>query len=62
MDINIHPRKEEVQFLHPRRIETALTNAITQALEKHLTMQIHAIRHFPTKMTDDGLTHHFTQQ
>ena len=62
VDINIHPRKEEVQFLHPRRIETALTQSVTQALETHLTTQIHAIRHFPTKMTDDGLTHHFTQQ
>lgn len=33
VDINTHPKKEEVVFLHPRRVEQALTKAITQSLE-----------------------------
>jgi len=32
VDINIHPRKEEVQFFHPRKVETA----IEKMVEKHL--------------------------
>lgn len=41
MDINIHPRKEEVQFLHPRIIENALTKIVKQTLETNLTAQLH---------------------
>ena len=33
VDINIHPRKEEVAFLHPRIIENALTVAVKKSLE-----------------------------
>lgn len=33
VDINIHPRKEEVQFLYPRIIENTLTNFIKKQLE-----------------------------
>jgi DNA mismatch repair protein MutL len=40
VDINIHPRKEEVKFLHPRRIEQALQQAVKNALEKNLSQHL----------------------
>ncbi len=40
VDINIHPRKEEVQFLHPRSVQKAITNTVTQALEQDLSQQL----------------------
>lgn len=40
VDINIHPRKEEVQFLHPRLVQQTITTAVTQALEQHLSRQL----------------------
>jgi len=40
VDINIHPRKEEVKFLHPQRVETALQASVKQALENNLSTQI----------------------
>jgi len=35
VDINVHPRKEEVQFLSPRRIERAIEHAVRISLEAH---------------------------
>jgi len=40
VDINIHPRKEEVQFLHPRRIATRVQTAVKTTLESHLSSQL----------------------
>ncbi len=40
VDINIHPRKEEVQFLHPRRVEREIKSCITHALEQQLSSQL----------------------
>lgn len=40
VDINIHPRKEEVQFLHPRIVEQIIQAAVKEALEKHLSAQL----------------------
>jgi DNA mismatch repair protein MutL len=37
VDINIHPKKEEVQFLHPRIVETTLTTAVKTTLEHYLS-------------------------
>lgn len=40
VDINIHPRKEEVQFLHPRRVEQLLQQAVKNALEHNVSLQL----------------------
>ena len=40
VDINIHPRKEEVKFIHPRRVEQLIKNAIKEVLEENLSNQI----------------------
>ncbi len=40
VDINIHPRKEEVKFLHPRRIEQALQQAVKATLEHNLSLHL----------------------
>ncbi len=40
VDINIHPRKEEVSFIQPLRIEKALQNLVKTALEKNISQQL----------------------
>jgi DNA mismatch repair protein MutL len=40
VDINIHPKKEEVQFLHPRIVEIAITETVKATLEQHLSTQL----------------------
>lgn len=40
VDINIHPRKEEVQFMHPRVVEREMQQCITKALEAQLSAQL----------------------
>jgi DNA mismatch repair protein MutL len=40
VDINIHPRKEEVQFLHPRIIEQLVQNMVRTTLETHLSTHL----------------------
>jgi len=37
IDVNIHPRKEEVQFLHPRRVALALERMVSKALAENTT-------------------------
>lgn len=37
VDINIHPKKEEVKFLHPGTIQTFIQDTITQALNKSVS-------------------------
>ena len=40
VDINIHPRKEEVQFLHPRIVEQVIAQAVKATLEDHLSSHL----------------------
>lgn len=40
VDVNVHPRKEEVSFLHPRRIETLLTEAVKKRLETNIAQYL----------------------
>jgi DNA mismatch repair protein MutL len=40
IDINIHPRKEEVQFLHPKIVEQIIQMAVKAALEARLSAQL----------------------
>ena len=40
IDINIHPRKEEVKFIHPRRVEQLIKNTVKEALEENLSHHI----------------------
>jgi DNA mismatch repair protein MutL len=40
IDINIHPRKEEVKFLHPRQVEQALQQAVKTTLENNISRHI----------------------
>jgi DNA mismatch repair protein MutL len=40
VDINIHPRKEEVRFLHPRMVETLIKDTVKQELEQNISAHI----------------------
>ena len=40
VDINIHPRKEEIQFLHPRLVEDLIAESVQKALEQKHTEQL----------------------
>lgn len=40
VDVNIHPRKEEVKFLQPKHLENALTALVKKTLEKNLSSQV----------------------
>ena len=34
IDVNIHPKKEEVKFLHPKKVETIIANSIQATLDQ----------------------------
>jgi len=66
IDVNIHPRKEEVQFLHPRIVEVLLQKAVKETLENHLSSQItkstrpeFATSPFPSSVISEFPTHPF---
>lgn len=40
VDINIHPRKEEVQFLNPKVVESLIQQSVKTALEEHLSSSL----------------------
>ena len=64
VDVNIHPRKEEVRFLKPGMIEQALTNAVKKTLEQQVNNQLSgpAITERPYEKTvsfaDQPITRH----
>lgn len=43
IDVNIHPRKEEVQFLNPKKVEQLIQNSAKKSLEIHLSKQMNSI-------------------
>lgn len=45
VDINVHPRKEEVLFLHPKVVETALCSMVSAALEQGLSNRLEQVTH-----------------
>jgi len=57
VDINVHPRKEEVQVLHPGRLETSIQTAIKVALEEHVATQIKQAGGTRTWQTDTNSVH-----
>ncbi len=40
IDINMHPRKEEIKFSHPRIVEQLIQNTVRGALEKNISHQV----------------------
>ena len=48
VDVNVHPRKEEVKFIHPRIVENTITHAVTAGLEASVTKQIQPTISSPT--------------
>ena len=49
VDINVHPRKEEVSFLNPRVIENMITKSIKQVLEQKLSSYVSSSTGFENK-------------
>jgi DNA mismatch repair protein MutL len=43
IDVNIHPKKEEIQFLHPRIVENAVFDVVKKRLELHLSQQLGSV-------------------
>ena len=40
VDINVHPRKEEVKFLHPQTVESLVTDCVKKALEESVSKKL----------------------
>ncbi len=47
VDVNIHPKKEEVLFLHPHKVEQAICQAVKLTLEKQTEQQLSKSIHRP---------------
>lgn len=54
LDINIHPKKEEIAFLHPRIVEKLIQETVQKALEAHLTGVIQKPVHLNAGLLPDG--------
>ena len=52
VDVNIHPKKEEVLFLHPHKVEQAICQAIKSTLEKQTQQQLSKSTHRPHNAFD----------
>ncbi len=53
VDVNIHPRKEEVQFLNPRIVESRLQEAVKKTLEQNITSKIKNLESSTTSFNFD---------
>ncbi|OGB97674.1 hypothetical protein A3F06_01100 [candidate division TM6 bacterium RIFCSPHIGHO2_12_FULL_36_22] len=53
VDINIHPRKEEVQFLHPRTIEQLITQSVKNRLESKVSAHLESVTFSPATKSSD---------
>ncbi len=50
VDINVHPKKEEVRFMNPFRVYTAVEEAVKQALKEYSTQETTTFRDKPTEI------------
>jgi len=50
VDINVHPKKEEVRFMNPFRVYSAVEEAIKQALKEYSTQETTTFRDKPTEI------------
>lgn len=46
VDINVHPRKEEVRFVKPLSVANAVQSAVSSALEQVVSKQLHGVSPF----------------
>ncbi len=64
VDVNVHPRKEEVQFSKPKTIEMNLQRLVKEALEENLSSQLtHSTSHPPSlKLSRTGRDENFSSK
>ncbi len=55
LDVNIHPRKEEIQFLDPHILETALTHEVYKRLEEYTSIKRVSIATPPIQVLSEKL-------
>ena len=55
IDVNIHPKKEEIKFLHPKKVETIVINSIKATLEESVTQQLTMTPHDSTPLEHQQL-------
>jgi DNA mismatch repair protein MutL len=51
VDVNVHPRKEEVKFLNPYRVYSAVEQAVSKSIEKLVSY-----KNIPKKSSFEGVT------
>jgi len=56
VDINVHPRKEEVRFLNPYRVYSAVEQAVRKSIDKLVSY-----KNIPEKESFQGVSHDYTK-